>query len=181
MKRIIATLIMISFISFISYTQELSRSANYMQLAMEKYQSMDAKAALDLFTKAIEADPTNHEAYFWRALMKRKVEGAAAAIMDYDKAISIHPDPRYYNNRGVDKSLLGMYHAAIADYYQALQLKPDYGDAMFNMGYSYYELGKTDSTCYYLNKAVALNHGMAAQIMKEICKSGNDSIIPNTH
>ena len=181
MLKICATLILTTLSGMLVYSQELSRSANYMQLAMEKYQSMDAKAALDLYSMAIEADPTNHEAYFWRAIMKRKVEGAAAAISDYDKAISLFPDPKYYNNRGVDKSLLGMYQSAISDYYQALKLKPDYGDAMFNMGYSYYELGKTDSTCFYLGKAVALNHSMAGQIMKEICKSGDDGIAPNTH
>ncbi|MBE2246897.1 MAG: tetratricopeptide repeat protein [Candidatus Competibacteraceae bacterium] len=155
------------------YAQETSRSANYMQMAIEKYKSMDAHAALDLLNKAIEVDPLNHEAFFWRALMKRKTDGAAAAISDYDKAISLFPDPKYYNNRGVDKALMGMYQSAISDYYQALRLKPDYGDAMFNMGYSFYELGVSDSTCHYLQMAANLNHDMATRIMKEVCKEGS--------
>lgn len=155
--------------------QENARSANYMQMAIEKYKSMDANTALDLLNKAIEADPLNHEAFFWRAIMKRKIEGAAAAISDYDKAISLYPDPKYYNNRGVDKALLGMYQSAISDYYQALRLKPNYGDAMFNMGYSFYELGYSDSTCYYLQMAANLNHDQAARIMKEVCNGNADT------
>jgi tetratricopeptide (TPR) repeat protein len=45
-----------------------------------------------------------------------------------------------YNNRGNAKRKLGKYQEAIADYNQAIKLKPDYADAYNNRGSAKYDL-----------------------------------------
>ena len=39
------------------------------------------------------------------------------------------------------------YREAIADFEKAVELKPDYADAYFNMGRSYFLLNKVDKAC----------------------------------
>ena len=57
----------------------------------------------------------NRKDFFWSALIKMNPDSAKA-----------------YNNRGIIYYTKGDYEQALADYTQAVKLKPDYADALRN-------------------------------------------------
>ena len=62
----------------------------------------------------------------------------AAAINDYDQAISLNPDfARPFNNRGFAYLKKGDSDRALKDFDQAIKLKPDYGRAFANRAEAY--------------------------------------------
>lgn len=77
----------------------------------------------------------------------------ALASQQYDEAVdfytmSLENDKDYssaYNNRGVARIEDGHPYEAIQDYNQAILIKPDYYEAMFNRAYAYEKVGKLKS------------------------------------
>ncbi|MBK9631974.1 MAG: tetratricopeptide repeat protein [Saprospiraceae bacterium] len=56
------------------------------------------------FAKAIEIDPTDSKAYYYRGLPKDDLEDYGGAVLDFTKAIEIDPtDSKAYYNRGLAK------------------------------------------------------------------------------
>ena len=58
-----------------------------------------------------------------------------------------------YYYRGCAKVNAKKYKEAIADFEQAVKLKPDYADAYFNLGRTYYILQDEDKACEYYKLA----------------------------
>ena len=86
----------------------------------------DYNGAISDFTKAIELNPDDADAYYNRGLAKSNLEDYYGAISDYNKAIELNPnDALSYNNRGVAKALLGNLSEACQDARKAKQLGYD--------------------------------------------------------
>lgn len=66
----------------------------------------------------------------------------------YDK----HNYEAYYY-RGCTRINAKRYHEAIADFEEAIALKPDYADAYFNIGKTYYLMNNEDKACEYYKLA----------------------------
>lgn len=71
-----------------------------------------------------------------------EAEEALSKAIKYDK----HNFEAYYY-RGCAKVNAQKYREAIADFEKAIELKPDYADAYFNMGRSYFLLRNEDKAC----------------------------------
>lgn len=71
-----------------------------------------------------------------------EAEEALSEAIKYDK----HNFEAYYY-RGCAKVNAQKYREAIADFEKAIELKPDYADAYFNMGRSYFLLRNEDKAC----------------------------------
>ncbi len=58
-----------------------------------------------------------------------------------------------YYFRGCAKVNAMKYHEAIEDFLKAVELKPDYADAYFNLGRTYYMIHEEDKACEYYKLA----------------------------
>jgi tetratricopeptide (TPR) repeat protein len=83
----------------------------------------DGKAAYELFTKAINADPSFAAAWFYRGNILSNQRDLEGAIADYSKAILLNPDfADAYSNRGDAYFSQGKTDKACPDYLKAEQL-----------------------------------------------------------
>lgn len=77
-----------------------------------------------------------------------KAEEAFTKAIKYDKG-----NYEAYYLRGCAKTNSRKYKEAITDFEKAIELKPDYADAYFNIGNAYHLLNDEDSACEYYKLA----------------------------
>ena len=111
--------------------------------------------ALILFTISSCEDPNKSRQYMDEGakLMLRyskyeEAEEAFTKAIKYDKN---NYEAFYY--RGCAKVNATKYKDAIVDFEKAIELKPDYADAYFNLGRTYYLLNDEDKACEYYQLA----------------------------
>jgi len=81
----------------------------YFYSAYEKGNQNDHYGAIADYTKAIEINPNNADAYTNRGVVKYDLKDSSGAIADHTKAIEINPNfADAYNNRGVAKYFAGL-------------------------------------------------------------------------
>lgn len=103
----------------------------------------DARAAIDLFTRAIQSRDLSQESLaltYHRRGMAFYMDGEAGrAILDYTIALW-HEDlpkdfrPRTLNNRGLAFEAISDYETAIRDYSLSIRLNPSYAEPYANRG-----------------------------------------------
>jgi len=77
-----------------------------------------------------------------------------AAEKHFDKAIRYDKNnPEAYYGRGCCKANMQRYQEAIVDFQKAIELKPDYANAYFNLGMMYFYINDYDMMCYYYKLA----------------------------
>ena len=77
-----------------------------------------------------------------------KAEETLTKAINYDKN---NFEAYYY--RGCAKVNAMKYQEAIEDFLKAVELKPDYADAYFNLGRTYYMIHNEDKACEYYKLA----------------------------
>ena len=88
------------------------------------------------------------------------LENPEDSISAYDRVISLKPDlVEAYINRGAAKAALGQSDAAIADYNEAIRLKPDFYDEAIRLkpddAEAYYKRGNAKGALGQLDAAIA--------------------------
>lgn len=78
----------------------------------------------------------------------QKAEESLTKAIKYDKN---NFEAYYY--RGCAKVNAMRYNEAIADFEKAVELKPDYADAYFNLGRTYFLLNNEEKACEYYKLA----------------------------
>lgn len=92
-----------------------------------KYQLKDYDSAILDFSKTVDLESTNADAFYWRALSKTELKKFSDAIADCDKAIKLKPqDATYYFERGKLKLILKtlMMHVMIIASIKHLEVNP---------------------------------------------------------
>jgi tetratricopeptide (TPR) repeat protein len=90
--------------------------------------------AISQFTKAIEINPSCHEAYKNRGLIYCLYieEFHEEAVCDFTKAIEFCPDdPVSYHGRGLIYYAQGRYDQALEDFSRVLELHPGWGGSLY--------------------------------------------------
>lgn len=88
--------------------------------------------AIDLYTKVINIDNLNADAYNNRGVLYKQVGHMEEALKDYNKAIELNSnDAGIYNNRGSLYAELGNQEKALEDYNKAIELNPT-ADGTYN-------------------------------------------------
>src|SRR5919197_6499118 len=119
-------------------------AASHMQRGIELAQQKNFPAAIDEFSKAIEANPKDARGYANRGTAYRQAAQAAqaagdagtattrysSAYADFSKAIEVAPkDEVAYRERGMTQIMQKQFDAALPDLAKAIELKPDDGYA----------------------------------------------------
>ncbi|GBU26914.1 hypothetical protein R84B8_00430 [Treponema sp. R8-4-B8] len=95
-----------------------------------KYQfDGDHNAAIKEFNRAIELDPKNDDAYFFRGCEYFNLDEFVKAISDYTQAITLNQKDNYYLNRGYAYIKEKKFKEAHSDLETALRLNPDNNEA----------------------------------------------------
>ena len=128
--------------------------------------------AISDYTKALEINPGNAEAYFKRAFWYGVKGQHDEAISDYTKALEINPRvAATYNNRGVSYDSKGQHDQAILDYTKALEINPSYADAYNNRAFSYFKKGEYEKSWEDIEKAESLGHQISPKFLDDLRKA----------
>lgn len=88
----------------------------------------------------------------------------AKAMAEYDKAIAMRPTPLGFAGRALNHLAAGENDAAVADFSEAIRLKPDYAAAYLNRANAYIAGGKLDLAVADFNQALKLRPGDAGAL-----------------
>ena len=113
-------------------------SANsYFNEGLEKHLHGDLSSAIQLYSHAIDNNPTYAMAYQMRGAAQQQLKKYSQAIDDYSMAIA-YGDSAFkavgYYNRGVVKNMTGNFTEAISDFSQAIELDKKMAAAFFHRG-----------------------------------------------
>ena len=124
------------------------------------------KAARRELEPLLEADQTDTV-----LLLKQSLVLFQAGELDLaEHAIRQDPsDPEAWNLRGNVELMFGRYNEAIADYTRALNMKPDYAEAMHNRGVAYLIRLEPLSGCPDLTRSAELGYERSVEIMPYFC------------
>ena len=147
-------------------------------LGVIAHQTGNHQIAVDLISQAIEINRNDESYYLNIGNALKSLKQLDAALVGYDKAISLKPDyAEAYSNRGVTLKGLKQFEAAVASYDMAIALKPNYFEAYANRGNALRELKQLDAAVASYDKAIALspnlpeaysNRGIALQELKQL-------------
>ena len=117
--------------------------------------------AIRYFTKAIDLNPMDAEAYYSRGTAYSHKGQYDQAISDFNKALEINPnDAKAYYNRGIAYEDKGQHVEAVSDFRKALEIDPNnprYLEAYINREIVYYEDGQYDQAISDYTKAMDIN------------------------
>lgn len=165
MNKISVLIILIS-ICIVSCTGD-----NYYNIATFYIKQGNDQKAIEYFSKAIEKNPKDANAYFNRAHIQQKIGGRnLQVIFDYTKAIEFNPkDNQAYMNRGVANLSLGNKTDAMNDYLKSIEIDPEYPIVYENLG-NLYEL-QSDSTkaCENWRKSLKMGNEKVRKRINTTC------------
>lgn len=149
MIKYLSFLVLVLFNSDFAYSQT---SEEYLQLAYSYHQKKEYYQAIKNYTKAIELNNQNYQAFFNRALCYSRVDNYNKSIYDFKRVLEI--DSTIYETY---LALAYTYaekkdHLKSAESFrnaQVREVKMDYSD-YYSYGTSYYFAGMNDSAKKYL-------------------------------
>ncbi len=116
------------------------------------------EAAIAKFTKAIQKQPENVDAYLGRSHAYIRMNELDKALADCDTVIRLQPTNHFaFLNRGAIYGLKEDYPRSLADTTQCLELQPEYQDALFNRACTFSRLGNTEEALVDFSKAILLS------------------------
>lgn len=114
--------------------------------------------AIDLYTKFINIDNLNADAYNNRGVLYKQVGRVQEALEDYNKAIELNSnDADVFNNRGNLYKELGDTKKALENYNRAIEINPSEAGTYNNRGILYASLGNVEKALEDYNKAIELD------------------------
>jgi tetratricopeptide (TPR) repeat protein len=114
--------------------------------------------ALEDFDKAVQANPNDAKAHFFRGNALSALGRKEEAIAAFDRAISLAPDvPQPYFNKGNTLATLGRNEDALAAFGTAISKDPQYVKAYSNKALVLQRLGRSDEASAVLEKVRAID------------------------
>lgn len=107
-----------------THVDEFART--YIEEGKQSFAAGDFVAAVEAFSRAIEVDPQNAEAYYQRGWARAHIGDVEGELADWSKAVELDPQrAAAYADRAAARVALGDVHGALADWLQAIHLEPE--------------------------------------------------------
>ncbi|HKA33190.1 MAG TPA: tetratricopeptide repeat protein [Candidatus Binatia bacterium] len=118
----------------------------------------DYDHAIVEYNRAIELDPKNGSAFFYRAWARGDKKEYDGAVDDYTRYIELNPnDAAAFNNRGNIYRDRKDYDLGLQDYTRAVELNPKYALAFYNRGVLYAQKKDYDRAIRDYDESIRLN------------------------
>ncbi len=120
--------------------------------------------ALSLLNRVIDADNKNTEAFNARGVVYFELKDLTNALLDYDKAIELNPDPyRPFYNRALLKMAQGNADGSLKDFAEAIKRQSDNAEIYVSRGQLLAALNQTDAALLDFREAIKYDtHNAAA-------------------
>lgn len=135
-------------------------SNDYYNLGVYHSKQGNYKKSIEYFTKSIEKNPSDAEAYYNRAYFQQILGGnELQVISDYTSSLKLKPkDFEAYMNRGVAKMKIGMNKEAIYDYKKSIEINPYSAIVYENLGNAYFNSFSISKACSCWRKSLKLGN-----------------------
>jgi len=145
---------------------------DYFNLGVFQAKQGNYEKSIYFFSKAIQENPNDAEAYYSRAYSQQMIGGKEVnVISDYSKSLELHiNDYEAYMNRGVAYMKIKNYSKAISDYEKSIEIKSDYALAYANLGNVYKLKNDNENACLNWTKSFNLGNKKVQQKIKVNCK-----------
>ncbi|MES2486186.1 MAG: tetratricopeptide repeat protein [Bacteroidota bacterium] len=146
--------------------------SDYYNLGVYQEKQGNLEKAIYYYSKAIEQNPNDNEAYFNRAHSQQVIGGKEQnVIFDYSQSLKFNPnDNEAHMNRGVAYMKIGKYEEAISDYKKSIEIKPDYPLIYANLGNVYKLKNDNESACLNWKKSLSLGNIEVKRKLAQNCK-----------
>lgn len=131
--------------------------------------------AMDSLNQAIDKDPANPEAYYWRGRTLIKLDRHNLAVQNFQKAITHRSDYwQAHDNLGWIYMRQGDYDACLVHLNRSIAHKPDNGWAFYNRAYVHARLGNWEKAIADAKKACGLKNQKGCDLLDKYKReSGN--------
>ena len=147
------------------YTSDI----HYLQ-GIISFDKGDYNSAIAEFSKAIESDPLNTQAYYMRGLTYATFkEDYDMAFTDFNKVIEVDPyHAGAYNGLGQVYAAKEDYGRALSHFDKAIRWKSDYAEPYYFRGLIYASRGDYDSAISDFNKVIEIDpsHIRAKEVLE---------------
>lgn len=130
----------------------------FLAIAGVHYSMGQYHEAISHYHRALEIDPSLHQAYYGLGHVKlHALKDYQGAREDLLRAVEIQPSTEALYALGCLHYELSQYQESIAFFRQAIDLQPDYLDAVKAIAGAYYAIGQFQQALSYCNQALALD------------------------
>jgi tetratricopeptide (TPR) repeat protein len=124
------------------------------------------------YSKAIEMDPKNAKAYYWRGIAYIKQKETPRGLSDMKQAVALDPkNARAHEYLGWLYGSMGRYAKATSHFTRVIELKPRYGKGYFQRGAAYFKRGDAKRGMKDMEKACGLGYKPGCDAMLSFRKA----------
>ena len=142
LARLFALCALVFFATFLARAAEKSAD-EFLTQAGVSFAKGHREDAIELATKAIEAEPKNAKAYYVRGRFYAEVRQPQKAVKDLSQALVLDPAAGLaFYHRGEENFKLGRIKESAADFDKFVALSPDQAPKLWQRGISLYYAGR---------------------------------------
>ena len=142
LARLFALFALVFFATFLARAAEKSAD-EFLTQAGVSFAKGHREDAIELATKAIEAEPKNAKAYYVRGRFYSEVRQPQKAVKDLSQALVLDPAAGLaFYHRGEENFKLGRIKESAADFDKFVALSPDQAPKLWQRGISLYYAGR---------------------------------------
>ena len=142
LARLFALCVLVFFATFMARAAEKSADELLTQAGVS-FAKGHREDAIELATKAIEAEPKNAKAYYVRGRFYAEVRQPQKAVKDLNQALALDPAAALaYYHRGEENFKLERVKESAADFDKFIDLSPDQAAKLWQRGISLYYAGR---------------------------------------